>query len=209
MADYTELLKTTKLYKHIIVTCDTDDGVCNIVGTRRWSCVPHHYRENRCSWESGSDPSKFTVFDITNNTWVCIKLEDVVRIHGVNYRGHNDKGDNMRIGTDVSIEVCRAEGYIVMDYSFTEYKTDPQAVLFRFTKSYPDHIRETMGWRVGDPIIIMDVSFTWDDLWEIYIENKGGIDSMIGGGHHLNLPDIRPREVLNLASNIDAYCGLE
>ncbi|RLA62118.1 MAG: hypothetical protein DRQ78_08280 [Epsilonproteobacteria bacterium] len=113
----------------------------------------------------------------------------------------------MRIGTDISIEVCRAEGYMVMDYPVHDFRKNSCTTDCRFTKSYPDYIREEMGWSVGQPIMILDVYLNWEDLYEMYLENKESIDHFIGGEYfETNNPS--PYNLLNLASDIDMYCGL-
>lgn len=114
----------------------------------------------------------------------------------------------MRIGTDISIQTCRDEGYMVMDYSVQDFHKDPIQTDCLFTKSLPVYIREEMAWKVGDPIITTHVWFCWIDLYERYLEHKDGIDSYVG----FDYSDIKrptPHDVLNLASDIDSYCGLE
>lgn len=111
----------------------------------------------------------------------------------------------MRIGEDVSIQTCRDEGYMVMDYPVHKFKRDPTFVDCRFTKSLPDYVREG---EVGQPMMVIDVWLNYEDLWEMYLEHKASIDSMIGGSHpKKDEPD--PYDLLSLASDIDSYCGLE
>jgi len=113
----------------------------------------------------------------------------------------------MRIGTDVSIQTCRDEGYMVMDYKVKEFKKDPFTTDCRFTKSIPDYIREDTGWTPGTSMLDIDMYLNWNDLWEIYMDNKSGIDLFIGGRYDdIKIPE--PHDVLNLASDIDMYCGL-
>jgi len=110
----------------------------------------------------------------------------------------------MRIGQDVSIQVCRDEGYMVMDYPVHELRKEPHETDCRFTKSWPDYAREEV---IGKKIIYLDVYLNWDDLWEMYQEHKEGIDSFVGDSY--NYDDcVEPYKLLNLASDIDAYCGL-
>lgn len=114
----------------------------------------------------------------------------------------------MRIGEDVSIQECRDQGYLVMDYPAYKFKKNPTTTYCRFTDSWPHWYREERGYGVGDPIIRFDMEYNWEDLWEIYQDYKKGIDSMIGGSHKYTL-NPEPHEVLNLASDINSYCGLE
>ena len=110
----------------------------------------------------------------------------------------------MRIGQDVSIQVCRDEGYMVMDYPVWDFKKRPYTTDCRFTKSLPNYCRDNVP---GEKMIYLDMYLNWDDLWEIYQENQAGIDSMIGDSYDYH-DGVNPHIVLNLASDIDSYCGL-
>lgn len=110
----------------------------------------------------------------------------------------------MRIGQDVSIQTCRDEGYMVMDYPVCEFVKDPTTTGCRFTRSLPDYARDGV---IGEKIIVIDTWLNWEDLWGMYLDSKEGIDSMIGlEVLPTRCPD--PHKLLELASNIDAYCGL-
>jgi len=115
----------------------------------------------------------------------------------------------MRIGTDVSIKECRDSGYTVMDFKVKGLYPDGRKngidinYPARFTVSMPLYARR--GY-IGEKIIYIDVLLSWADLWEVYTENKKSIDSMIGGKHENN--NIGEYELLNLASDIDSYMGL-
>lgn len=114
----------------------------------------------------------------------------------------------MRIGMDVSIQTCRDEGYLVMDYPVHAFRRDPIKTECRFTKSLPLWIREDVGWTPGQPMIVLDVHYNWEDLYEIYKDNKEGIDSFTGYDYSdIKVPT--PRDLLDLASDIDSYCGIE
>ena len=110
----------------------------------------------------------------------------------------------MRIGEDVSIQTCRDEGYMVMDYPVYKLRDNPYNTDCRFTRSLPEYVRESIP---GTKIIYLDVYLNWDDLWEMYQENKEGIDSFIGSEY--TYEDAKyPNMLLRIASDIDAYCGL-
>ncbi len=110
----------------------------------------------------------------------------------------------MRIGQDVSIQVCRCEGYMVMDYPVHAFKKNPTTTDCRFTKSLPDYAR-IVG--VGEKIIHLDVCLCWDELIEMYKVDQEGIDSFVGDTYtHIVTP--KPFDLLNLAADIDAYSGL-
>jgi len=110
----------------------------------------------------------------------------------------------MRIGQDVSIQVCRDEGYMVMDYPVYKLRKDPIETDCRFTRSLPEYVRESIP---GTKIIYIDTYLNWNDLWKMYQENKKGIDSMIGESYRYNDCE-EPYKILNLAMDIDMYCGL-
>jgi hypothetical protein len=121
----------------------------------------------------------------------------------------------MKIGTDVSLQTCRDEGYMVIEFAVRELYPNgrkngiDKEHCVNFTKSYPDYIRKEMGWSPGDSMILLDVDYSWNDLIEIYQKHKKGIDSMIGASY--DVENIEPTEydILNLGSDIDAYCGLD
>ena len=121
----------------------------------------------------------------------------------------------MKIGTDVSLQTCRDEGYMVIEFSVRELYPNGRKngidkdCPVNCTKSYPDYIRKEMGWSVGDSMMMLDEDYSWNDLLEIYLRHKDGIDSMIGASY--DVENIEPTEwdILNLASDIDSYCGLE
>ena len=110
------------------------------------------------------------------------------------------------LGTDVHIETCIAESYMMMEYD--EGKAfDPNAD-YLLIRTYPEYIRE------NDPNITLDDRIvncyrTLGDLLELYANNKEGIDSFIGGSHTTDISQYDYADFLHLASDIDAYCGLE
>ena len=114
----------------------------------------------------------------------------------------------MRIGTDVSIQTCIAEGYLMMNYKkkelFTNGKINKE-VDCQFITHLPDYVKEEMGWKVGDNSIDMNVSLNANDIWELYLDNKSGIDSFIGMEHI----DIKSEyDLLHVASDVNSYMGL-
>ena len=121
----------------------------------------------------------------------------------------------MKIGTDVSLETCRAEGYMVIEFAVRELYPNGRKngidkdCLVNCTKSYPDYIRKEQGWGVGDPVIMLDVDYSWNDLMELYLKHKKGIDSLIGASYDVETIEPTEYDILNLASDIDAYCGLD
>lgn len=101
-----------------------------------------------------------------------------------------------RIGTDVSLAVCRLEGYLtVVLTSKSDYeKIDPDKV-FEFGKTWPH-----LGGKAGQKY-----ERAWHSasgLWAEYLAHKDSIDSLIGSSHEF------PNDIhalLWLASDVDAY----
>lgn len=115
----------------------------------------------------------------------------------------------MRIGLDASLSVCREEGYLMAEYKVRELYPngvfDPDAPI-RFFAHLPDFIKKETYWRIGDKSLMIDVSLSANDLWGMYQENKEGIDSF--SGMEYTFPE-DPHSALYLASDINAYCGLQ
>jgi hypothetical protein len=116
----------------------------------------------------------------------------------------------MRIGQDVSIQVCRDEGYAVMDYPVKQFKADPINTDCTFTWSLPTYAREEIGWSIGDRIVCTEHILSYKDLWEIYCygDNKHGVDSMIGD-EYLYTENPSPQTLLNLAGDLMSYGALD
>lgn len=117
----------------------------------------------------------------------------------------------MKIGTDISLLTCRAEGYLVAEAPVRGFNDETE---IHFTQSVPDDVPE-LGWKGGRfPVRCPDNQYpymedTWlsvNDLWEMYQTNKAGIDSATGDIWE-NKP-VTLHEALRLASSINAYCGL-
>ena len=93
---------------------------------------------------------------------------------------------------------------MVMDYPVYELKKNPTKTNCRFTCSLPDYARDNY---VGEKILYINVILNWEDLWEMYMEDKGGIDSFVGfKRRETNKPE--PSELLDLAGDINSYRGL-
>lgn len=123
----------------------------------------------------------------------------------------------MKIGTDINLYTCRAEGYLMMEFNSKKLakngKLDKDCyVRFTATSGYlawnndgkllPPQLRKTDAY-------ILDVSYNFNDLINMYYQNKKGIDSCCD--YENCKPDFEnPNEydMLNLASDINCYCGL-
>ena len=117
----------------------------------------------------------------------------------------------MRIGQDVSIQECRDEGYMVMDYHVFKFKRDPKNAICHFTKSYPLYIRQKLCMPVTEGVMILKEDYSWNDLMELYLQHQQGVDEGMGAIVGCTYADVElpePYQVLNLASDLDSYCGI-
>ena len=118
----------------------------------------------------------------------------------------------MRIGTDLCLKECRKEGYLMMDFKKRELiikKELQKDVTIKFTKHYPDYILEEMYGHsnpVGVPTKILDVEYSANDIWDLYIGKKEEIDSCAGLSHEFPTCEYA---LLSLAGDVDGYCGLD
>ena len=112
----------------------------------------------------------------------------------------------MRIGTDVSIETCRAEGYSML--VFDGRRKFDTAEYYRFQQTYPEYCREDNAKAGGSelPEYVTDTGISAKDVWCIYQDNKAAIDSF-GGIEYDAMPSDH-YELLFLADIVSAYCGI-
>jgi hypothetical protein len=128
----------------------------------------------------------------------------------------------MKIGTDISLRECMASGYLMME--FKKRELFPKHLKGKMDKDAYVNFEQTMGWIThtenGYPKVpgtpkrrlysLYDCCYTFNDLLQIYIEYKDSIDSMCGMTEDdRNLDNPTEYDMLNLASDINAYCGLE
>jgi hypothetical protein len=116
----------------------------------------------------------------------------------------------MKIGTDISIQECRDEGYCVIEFAVKELYPNgrkngiDKEHCVNFTKSLPAYMRG-----VGEQQIYLDVDYSWNDLVEIYLKHRDSIDSMIGDTWYIETLKPNEYDILHLGSDIDSYCGLD
>ena len=118
----------------------------------------------------------------------------------------------MKIGTDVSLKTCWEEGYMIMDFKVRELYPNG-----RKQPIDPDcqvHFYASDGGVFGNPLPckITDSVYSWNDLLEIYRRYQKEIDTMCGFDEKNPRPGVdTPDEyvMLHLASDINAYCGLD
>lgn len=113
----------------------------------------------------------------------------------------------MKIGTDIDMQTNIYEGYQIMEFKkrelFTKGKLN-KGVYCRFYRYFPYYTLYRNA--VGVKKIYEDIELCADDLWELYHENKEGIDFFIGDSHKYPICEY---DMLRLASDISLYCGLE
>ena len=125
----------------------------------------------------------------------------------------------MKIGTDVSLKVCRQEGYMMCEFKVKELfpKGRSEGIdkdyCLRFFKHYPKYILEQMygekGPLLGTKTIYFDELLSTNDLWEKYLENSEIIDCTVGVEHGERKFPVDEYDILILADDIDVYCGLK
>lgn len=116
------------------------------------------------------------------------------------------------VGTDISLDVCRAEGYLMMQYDGRK-KFDKQE-MYRVFRTLPDYIQEEIyGAKKMSEIpeqekYATDTLISWEDTVEIYMRHKKEIDDFAETNKHVNFDNPDHQDLLWLADNVDAYCGL-
>ena len=137
----------------------------------------------------------------------------------------------IKIGTDIDLDTCWQEGYLMCEYNHSKlYKgkvLNPNTEVYFFAH-VPDYLlKERYGIELDYPrysdgdksftvsqlknrgidVILESHSLTANDLWEIYQDNQASIDEIVGLDEEREFPtDVY--DMLNLASDINAYCGL-
>lgn len=120
------------------------------------------------------------------------------------------------IGTDVSIGVCRASGYPVID---------PTGLVGRDGKLKKDHcvhltISNPLQWTddghiahpgtSGHELYHEDTWVCWDDLWELFLQQGDGIKDFCDWKNcPIEHEDPSPYDMLQLISTLHGYCGVE
>lgn len=119
----------------------------------------------------------------------------------------------MRIGTDVNLSTCYEEGYLVMEYKKRELfsgrgkdKIFNKDCAVRFLRHLPEYQRTELT-RFPTNSLFLDIDLSAEDVWEMYLRDKESIDETCGveGGYSFPTDEY---ELLNLASDVDMYRGL-
>lgn len=107
----------------------------------------------------------------------------------------------MIIGTDVSLAICKVEGYLMVEYDGR--KKFDRTEYYRVFRHYPEHIVDAAGQ------IMLDTYVCFDDLVETYNENKSDLDDFAETGAHIDFTTPTWHDLLFLADDIDGYMGLD
>jgi len=116
----------------------------------------------------------------------------------------------MRIGQDVNMDTNIAEGYGILSYRKSDLYVkgvfNPEGIA-RYYRHFPDYyIAEAKQIGQELPKLLVDTTVSAQDVYEQYLEHAEAIDSFTG-----TEPRTVPTneyELLNLAADIDQYCGL-
>ena len=116
----------------------------------------------------------------------------------------------IELGTDISIETCKKEGYLIIEY-FEGEDFDPYEC-YRIKQYAPSYIKDELldtYVKDGNDILITDTSmYNFIDLKELYLEYKEKIDNFAETDKTVNFENPTYNDFLNLANDIHSYCGL-
>ena len=110
----------------------------------------------------------------------------------------------MIIGTDISLRVCKEEGYTMAKYDGRiPFTLDTEVEFFKYL---PEYIREEMGLKgLGEKLW---TRMTARELWEDYQSHKVGIQSF-ADYHVEDINEIKTYyDLLYLVDIVDAYIGI-
>lgn len=118
----------------------------------------------------------------------------------------------MRIGQDINMQTNIAEGYAILEYKKRDLYNKGQFNtngIARFIRHYPDYIKAEMVKHSGsivDMRLMVDTTISANEVFEQYKHHQSGIDSFTGEKDR-TVP-ANEYELLNLAADLDQYCGL-
>lgn len=116
----------------------------------------------------------------------------------------------MKIGMDIDMSTNIAEGYTICEFKKKElYKNgvfDPDCAV-RFYAHIPDYLKKEMGIGIGEKQLILDTYLSANDVYDMYMQHQKEIDRMSGQDKR-EVPQ-NEIELLHLADDVNAYCGLE
>lgn len=101
----------------------------------------------------------------------------------------------MIIGTDVSLDECRKEGYLMLEYDGR--KKFDRTKDYRVFAYYPEY--------AGEKGLMIDGYVQFDDLYKTYIEHKKVVDKFCGLDLYLNFKNPTYHDLLNLTDCLTTY----
>lgn len=104
----------------------------------------------------------------------------------------------MLVGTDVSIEVCKNEGYLYVNFNTKEFKKDKE---YRVMRKFP-------SWDKLKGQYHTDVFISWNDVLELYLDDKKSIDSFAETCNHVDFENPTIWDFVNLCDDVSSYKGL-
>jgi len=117
---------------------------------------------------------------------------------------HSMLGNIDVIGTDVSLEVCIGEGYLMMK----NVKLTDNIDYLHFFAFVPDYILAENG--KTEPELMTNTEMSLNYLLEKYGTYKKGIDSFADCNYSLNPKKYKDcYTILALADVVNVYCGLD
>jgi hypothetical protein len=111
---------------------------------------------------------------------------------------------NQIIGTDVSLEVCKNEGYLMVKTDGI-FSPDVQYNVFAY---FPDYMFSETNNLIEDGDKSTDEFISLVELLELYAKHKESIDKFCGDSYSLNASDYNYGSFLSLADVVNVYCGL-
>lgn len=138
--------------------------------------------------------TKAYVWSLTGGGKKCPGCGAIHTGHGMTFR------KTPAIGTDVSLEVCRNEGYLMVQPA-GRFKQDKQYRVFAYWAHWQGEN--------SDRALAIDTTFSWNDAKRIYEAHKAGLDSFADDMAALMATE-KPGyyDLIQAASTINPYCGL-
>ncbi len=117
----------------------------------------------------------------------------------------------MKTGTDISIRVCREEGYAVVDHTTKNLNPDKEyRISISNPELWPNGYRSSQWFNHMDAYLV-DSDYCYRELYEDIKEDKGFKSFVDWENCPFTAPDDGPSfsELASLAQSISAYKGLE
>ena len=113
----------------------------------------------------------------------------------------------MIIGTDASLDTCKNEGYLMI--KFDARKKFDINTCYDIFSYYPDYIIKESNGQITKNEKLTDTCASFADLTETYNRYKKELDDFAETNEAVNFEDPTIYDLLNLASDISSYCGLD